>query len=294
MLQAGDMHERDREAVHRAVTRHRLGLGLGLGLALAAALWAGAAAAASHPVAVEVVKPGREGLELTARLSADGGVIAQGMSWLIRTPGGALVHESEAGSLDISLSPGDYVVEAVYGAASETRSVSIPPGARLLVSFILEAGGLRIDAKLAEGDFPAALPQIRVFALAGDRLVAAGPAGGGIIRLPAGRYRVESRAASGNAAAVTDVEVKPGRISTLAITHKAGLARLAFVGSAEAAVSWQVEDARGRTVARENGLSADVLLTPGTYTARAAVGDELLTATFRIAAGEARDILLGN
>jgi hypothetical protein len=55
-----------------------------------------------------------------------------------------------------------------------------------------------------------------------------------------------------------------------------------------------VEDARGRPVARESGLNANLLLTPGTYTARAKVGDELLSATFRIAAGEARDIMLGN
>ena len=271
-------------------TRHLLAMLL----ALAAMLWADDAAALSHPVAIEVVKPGREGLELTARLNEDGAVITSGLSWRISTAAGAPVHESEAGSVDLSLAPGDYVVEAAYGAAVETRSVSIPEGARLVVSFILKAGGLRIDAKLAQSDFPAARPQLRVFALATGRRVAAEQAADGIIRLPAGRYRVESRAAAGNAAAAADVEVKPGRVSTLAITHKAGLARLAFVGSAEARVTWDVEDARGRAVARESGLHANLLLTPGTYTARAKVGEELLTATFRIAAGEARDIMLGN
>ena len=41
-------------------------------------------------------------------------------------------------------------------------------------------------------------------------------------------------------------------------------------------------------------INANVTLLPGTYTARAQVGAELLTATFNIAAGEARDIMLGN
>jgi hypothetical protein len=267
---------------------------LAAGLALAAVLWTEDARAASHPVAIEVVKPGREGLELTARLSPDGGVIASGLSWRVATADGRPVHESQAGSADVSLAPGDYVVEAAYGAARERRSVSLPPGVRLMVSFILEAGGLRVDAALAEADFPAVRPHLRVFARASGRLVAAEYASGGIIHLPAGRYLVESRAAVGNAAATAEVEVKPGRLSTLAITHKAGLARLAFVGSAAAEVMWDVEDAQGRPVARETGLSANLLLTPGTYTARAAVGDELLTATFRIAPGEARDIMLGN
>jgi hypothetical protein len=267
---------------------------LAAGLALAAVLWTDAACAASYPVAIEVVKPGREGLELTARLSADGGVITRGIAWRIRAADGATVHEIQAGSADVSLAPGDYVIEAAYGAAVETRSVSIPTGVRLMVSFILEAGGLRVDAKLAEADFPAVRPHLRVFALASDRLVAAEYVTGGIIGLPAGRYRVESKASAGNASAVADVEVKAGRVSTIVITHKAGLARLAFVGSPAAQVMWEVEDARGRPVASESGLNANLLLTPGTYTARAKVGDELLSATFRIAAGEARDIMLGN
>jgi len=275
---------RGAKAVHDHSTRARMVLGL----ALAAALWAGAAAAAAHPVAIEVVKPGREGLELTARLTEDGDILSRDIAWTVRTAEGETVHESGAGSVDISLSPGDYVVEAAYGAAIEQRSVSLPEGTRLMVSFIMEAGGLSI------AEFPAGRPHVRVFALATDRLVAAEDTTGGIIRLPAGRYRVESRAAAGNAAAVTDVEVKAGRVSTIAITHKAGLARLAFVGSPAAQVSWAVEDARGRNIASESGLNANLLLTPGTYTAHAKVGDELLTATFRIASGEARDIMLGN
>lgn len=284
--------------MHDGVTRARLFRRGATRLALSAILLVfGPVMATAQPVAVEVVKPGREGLELTARLTEDGGLITRDIAWTIRAADGDILFASETGSVDISLPPGDYTVEAAYGAAIEAHTVSVPERVRLMVSFILKAGGLRIDAGMGETAFPAARPQLRVFALGSSgtgRLVASGEAGGGIIRLPEGRYRVESQAAEGNALAVADVTVKAGRLSTLAITHRAGLARLAFVGSPSAEVRWDVEDAGGALVASETGLGANLVLVPGTYTARAAVGPELLTATFAITAGKARDIMLGN
>jgi len=253
-----------------------------------------ARAAAAHPVAIEVVKPGREGLELTARLAEDGGVITRNITWTIRHADGEPVFESEAGSVDISLAPGDYMIDAAYGAAQVSRGVSIPPRTRLMVSFVLEAGGLSIRSGMGLADVPALHPRVRVFALPSGRMVALEEAKGGIIRLPAGRYRIESRAHAGNSTAVSDVEVKAGHVSTIDITHKAGLARLAFVGSPSAEVTWDIADETGRRVASEAGLNANLVLLPGTYTARAAVGTELLTARFQIAAGETRDIMLGN
>ncbi len=247
-----------------------------------------------HPVAVEVVKPGREGLELTARLSADGEVMTRNIAWTIRHVDGGTAYAGEAGSVDISLAPGDYIVDVEYGAAGLSRAVSLPPGARLLVGFVLDAGGLSINSDMTAGDFPPLDPRVRIFALPSGRMVALKYELDDVMRLPAGRYRVEALAHAGNAAAVTDVEVKAGRVSTVSFTHKAGLARLAFVGAPTAEVTWDVEDAKGRPVAREAGLSADLVLLPGTYTARAAVGGELLSARFHIAAGETRDIMLGN
>lgn len=255
------------------------------------------AAAGGHPVAIEVVQPGREGLELTARLTEDGSVLDRNISWTVRTMNGQTVFSSESGSVDISVPPGDYLIDASYGIASLSQVVSLPEASRVMVSFVLKAGGLRIQASMGDSKLHATRPRLRVFALTGGepgRLVAASAAPGEIIRLPEGRYRVESRAASGNAAAVADVDVKAGLVSTVAITHKAGLARLSFVGSPAAQVRWDVEDGSGRRVALRDGLNADFVLMPGTYRATATVGPELLTATFRIAAGETRDIMLGN
>ena len=271
--------------------------GAALALLLLGVSLPAAASNTPQPIAVEVVQPGREGLELTARLTPESGVISRNISWTVRRADGGTVYASEAGAVDLSLPPGDYLVDAAYGAASLSYSVSLPPRSRIVASFVLNAGGLSVDARLADTTLPAAKPRIRVFALAegkADRLVALSVEPGEIIRLPEGRYRVESRPAEGNAEAVADVAVKAGRVSTLAITHKASLARLSFVGSPAAHVRWNVEDQKGKRIAEVSGLSANLLLVPGTYTAKASVGKELLTATFLIAAGETRDILLGN
>jgi hypothetical protein len=265
--------------------------------AMAMAMAISPLAAAADPVAIELVRPGREGLELTARLTEDSPILERDISWTIRNAAGETVASSETGSVDISLAPGDYVVDAVYGAARVSREVSIPAGTRLMVSLVLNAGGLSVESKMGSDALPPARPRIRVFALDGaaeGQLMAASAEPGEIIRLPAGRYRVESRMAAGNAAPVTDVEVKAGRVSTLGITVAAGLARLSFVGSPAAKVTWTVADKAGRRIALRDGLTANLLLTPGTYQATAEVGGEELSARFRIAAGETRDILLGN
>lgn len=275
----------------------RKGTTTAIAVALLCGLCAFEAAAEAHPVAIEMVRPGREGLELTARLTEDGPILERSISWSIRTAAGGKVYASESGSVDISVPPGDYVVDAVYGAARVSQHVSLPQGSRLMASFILNAGGLTVSSRMDSEALPPARPRVRVFALEGKdegRLVAASADPGEIIRLPAGRYRVESRLAAGNAAAVTDVTVKPGVVSEVDVTVKAGLARLSFVGSPTAKVNWAVEDRSGTQVALRDGLTANLLLTPGNYRAVAAVGGEELTATFRIGAGQTRDIMLGN
>ena len=117
---------------------------------------------------------------------------------------------------------------------------------------------------------------------------------GEILRVKAGDYRIESRFAAGNAVAVADVHVKPGVMSAVEIDHAAGLARLSYVGAPDADVSWLVTDEKGEALPAIAGLSANVVLKPGAYVAKAQIGNELLTASFDILAGQQRDILLGN
>lgn len=251
-------------------------------------------AEAAHGLAIELVPPGREGLELSARLTPDGGALQENLSWTIRGPDGDTVYSGSDGTADVSLAPGDYVVDASYGAVLVEKLVSIPAATRLRISLVLDAGGLKVEPLLGKIDVPPVASRVRVFSMDGRRLVAVSVTPGEIIRVPQGTYRVESQVSTGNVKAVTDVHVAAGRVATVKIAHKAGLARLAFVGAPNAVVRWEVEDQSGSAIATRGGINANVTLLPGTYTARAAVGAELLTATFNIAAGEVRDIMLGN
>jgi hypothetical protein len=255
------------------------------------------AASPGHDLAIEIVRPGREGLELTARLAEDGGLIERNLSWIIRNSDGETVYSAAADTADISVPPGDYAVEIRYGSVSLSSTVTLLAGNRLMVSYVLNAGGLRILPRVRGMGLPASGSEVRVFSLGGrqsGKLVAVSAVPGEVIRVPEGDYRVESRFTAGNARAVTDVHVKAGRMSAVDIDHRAGIARLAFVGAPSADVVWNVADGSGHTVAAAAGLNADVVLVPGTYTARAVVGPDVLSATFQIGSGEARDIILGN
>ena len=287
--------------MHAATTRARLHRHRRSGLAatLAVAVFSCAStlpafAAQAHGLAIELVKPGREGLELSARLTPDGGELQHNISWNIRSPDGVTVYSGDEGTADVSLPPGDYVVDASYGATVLTELVSIPAATRLRVSLVLDAGGLKVEPLVSGIAVPPVASRVRVFSMDGKRLMAVSVKPGEIIRLPEGTYRVESQVSTGNVKAVADVHVTAGRVATVKIAHKAGLARLAFVGSPNSTVRWEVEDGSGSAIAARSGLNANVTLLPGTYTARALVGAELLTATFNIAEGEVRDIMLGN
>lgn len=277
--------------------RHQRHRWRGLAAAAVAILFsapAPALAETAHSIAIELVRPGREGLELSARLTADGQQLQQNIAWNIRSADGQTVYDGRDGVVDVSLAPGDYVVDATYGASVLEKLVSLPAATRLKVSFVLDAGGLKVEPLLGGAAVPAAAARVRVFSVDGDTLVASNVEPGEIIRLPAGRYRVESQVSSGNAKAVAEVRVQAGRVASVTFAHKAGLARLAFVGAPGAAVRWEVADGSGRAIAMREGINANVTLLPGTYTARAQVGAELLTATFHIGQDEVRDILLGN
>jgi ribosomal protein L3 len=126
------------------------------------------------------------------------------------------------------------------------------------------------------------------------KLIAHSENGGELLKLPAGLYRVESRMGEGNVVAVTDVRVRPGKMSAIEVNHQAGVARLNFVGAPDALVTWDVRPIDGVKIASLTGITQKLALKPGTYLAEAHVNGETLTAKFNIAAGEERDIMLGN
>jgi hypothetical protein len=251
----------------------------------------------AHDIAIEIVKPGNEGLELSARLSESGGLIERDISWTLRDAHGGIVYDRNTDLAQVGLPPGDYFVEARYGSAIFSLSLTLLEANRLMVSFVLEVGGIRVLPRVQGLGLTAAKTQSLVYSLSGadrGKLITISKVPGEILRVRSGDYRIESRFAAGNAVAVADVHVSAGLMSAVEIDHAAGLARLSYVGAPDAHVSWLVTNDHGEQLPAVDGLSASFVLKPGAYTAKAQIGSEFLTASFEIAAGQERDILLGN
>ena len=180
----------------------------------------------AHDIAIELVKPGNEGLELTARLSDSGGLIERDISWTLRDAQGTVVYDKNTELADIAVPPGDYSVQALYGAASFSQNLTLLEANRLIVSFVLDVGGIRVLPRVKGLGLAPTQTKSIVYALSGPnkgKLITISKMPGEILRVKAGDYRIESRFAAGNAVAVTDVHVKPGVMSAVEIDHVAGI-----------------------------------------------------------------------
>ncbi len=252
---------------------------------------------AQHEVALRAVDPGEEMATLSARMTDQSATPVKDTVWKVLNSAGDVVYEGTATTAAIALQPGYYAVEARFGAVKLDETFTVLEGNSMELHFVLNAGALRVLPRikgLVSNDITSST---RVFALTGKakgQLVNESATAGEVINLTAGQYRIESRLIRGNAVAVMDVKVQPGVMSAVEIDHRAGLARLSYVGAPSAKVEWDIM--RGSTVelAHITGLNASVVLRPGNYIAVARIGNERLTATFQIKEGEARDIMLGN
>ncbi|HEY7764759.1 MAG TPA: hypothetical protein VIB38_07200 [Aestuariivirgaceae bacterium] len=242
-----------------------------------------------------VTKAGTEGFELAARLREGGNLIARPIAWRVyrlltgANRGGELVYEGEAPIADFLSQPGEYRIDLEYGLARFSRVISLEAKQRLSVVFNLDMGGLRVLSRLAAPPPARFQTSHRIYSLSGAdrmRLVADNAVPGDLLRLPAGRYRVESELVPGNAVARSDVEVKAGMLSAVEIDHLAGIASLAIEGTPHAAVTWQILDHAGRVAAKTEGSTSDVVLAPGTYKVEVAFGAATLVRTITVAAGK--------
>ncbi len=251
----------------------------------------------AHEVSISVVEPGKESISLVARLTTISTHIARDVAWQVRNEAGELLLNATSNELESPLAPGQYVVEAQYGAVAVRETLRVTAGNSIAVNFVLNAGGLRVIPALKGMATTGLKSKTFVYALAGvdkGKLVAHSEEPGELLKLSAGVYRVESRMGAGNTTAVTDVRIRPGKMSAVEVTHEAGVARLNFVGSPEASVKWDVRPIDGTKLTTLEGLTHKLALKPGVYLAEAHVNGEILTAKFKIAAGEERDIMLGN
>jgi hypothetical protein len=257
----------------------------------------GSGADVASQIRIELTTPGSEVLRFDGRLSEDGGLINRPISWRVKAFGGETLLAREADSAELPAEPGDYIVEASYGAVKVERKLTLLEGQRLGVTLVFNVGGLRILPKLKQIGLPAAKPFTSIYrtsGIDGGTLVAITEEPGEILRLGAGSYRIESRFQPGNASAMTEVTVKPGLMSAVEIDMSAGIARLAVEGAEDHDVIWFITDASGEALPGVAGPAADVVLKPGRYKLRTQIDGDASTSAFTIEPGQISAIIQAN
>ncbi len=250
---------------------------------------------ASGEMSISTVASGQEGLELSATYTADGIALVENVSWKISDQDLALIYDKKGSSVTLPVAPGEYHVEAIFGSTHHEEVVSVQPGTKIGMSFVMNAGILRVLPRVKGVNQLDIASISKVYALSGiekGKLIATSHRPGEVLNVAEGAYRIESVFTSGNVLAVTDVNVKAGYTSAVNIDHIAGLAKLNVMGNAEQEVHWQIKDETGYELPAFAAITAEMVLKPGHYYAVAKLGDENLRADFQISAGQTSEINL--
>jgi hypothetical protein len=230
---------------------------------------------------------GSERLELSAKLTEDGGLIQRPIAWKLHRLGGETVFAADLAAVTIPVEPGDYVAEAKYGTVHAVQRVTLLSGQHLTMTLMLNVGGIRVLSRLSGIGLPAVRPLTTVYATSGleeGKLITISDEPGEIVRLAAGNYHVESRFAFGNAIATAEVTVKPGLLSSVEIDHHAGVAHLSAGSVSFERGSWTISDDKGSRLA---GMAdGDIVLMPGRYVAHADFGEQHRIMSFTVEAGK--------
>jgi hypothetical protein len=242
-------------------------------------------------------------VSLIALLTDDGQRIEQGLVWRIfQEQAGATEAKPKAignwreSSPQLKLPPGNYIVNASFGRAHLTRKVKVEAGAAVQERFVLNAGGLRVNALLSTGEpAPERTVSYEVFSGETDQLgnrskIVGSGRPGLIVRLNAGIYHLVSTYGDANAVVRADVTVEPGKLTEAMITHPGAKVTFKLVtragGEAQADTQWNIVNAQGDLVKESVGALPTHVLGPGAYVVNAKQGGRSFRRTFNIQSGE--------
>lgn len=240
---------------------------------------------------------------LVALLTDDGQRIDQGLLWRIfqEQPGATEAKPKAIGnwreaSPQIKLPPGNYIVNASFGRAHLTRKIKVEVGAAVQERFVLNAGGLRVNAMLSTGEAaPERVVSYEIFSGETDQLgnrsrIMGNGRPGLIVRLNAGIYHLVSTYGDANAIVRADVTVEPGKLTEAMVTHPGAKVTFKLVtragGEAQADTQWNIVNAQGDLVKESVGALPTHVLGPGAYVVNAKQGGRSFRRTFNIQSGE--------
>lgn len=238
-------------------------------------------------------------ITLIALLSDEGQRINRGLVWRVfKLVDGSnqLVVSSRLANPTFKLPSGGYAVNVSYGRAYLTRTVTVKPGLKTDEQFVINAGGLRVFARLSNGDAPpAGSVSYDIYSDEREqdgsrRTILTGIRPGVVIRLNSGIYQLKSRLGDANATISAEVTVEAGKLTEATFVHDAGKVTFKLVrqagGEAISDVNWVILGANGEVVKETAGALPSHMLAPGTYTVSARWLGKLYTRQFSLKTGD--------
>ena len=249
--------------------------------------------------------PSHAVLALTARYGKDLPVINGGLIWRIFSDkpdeSGAfkLIREDRGATPNVVLPPGNYIVHVALGLVTAARSVTVRSDTDR-ESFLLPAGGLRIEGRVGTSKIPA--NQISFSVHKGSQFDSGGESPalvpnatpGDVVILPEGTYNIISNYGDANSVVRSDIRVQAGKLTDATITHRAAVITLKLVGEkggeALANTAWSVITPGGDVVKESIGAFPRVILAEGEYRAIAKNEGKVFEQSFKVVNGVDREV----
>ncbi len=200
----------------------------------------------------------------------------------------------------LRLAPGRYLINVSFGRAHMTRSLTVEAGNSLNERFVLNAGGLRVNALLGDGSAaPAMAVSYDIYSGETDQLgnrnrVMNGARPGLIMRLNAGYFHIVSRYGDANAVVSADVTVEAGKLTEVAITHPGATVTFKLVtragGEAQSGAQWAILDGEGEVIKETAGALPTHVLAAGSYVVTARHSGRVFRQGFTVQPGEVSQV----
>ncbi|RST86428.1 hypothetical protein EJC49_10610 [Aquibium carbonis] len=250
---------------------------------------------------------GTQQVRLSAQLTAESPELTRGLIWRIFKPDAGddgklpLVVAEQGGTRSFDLAPGSYLVHAAFGRAGATKRITVGNEPRM-ENFVLDAGGLKLDAMLSDG-MRIAPSKVRFDVMEGTEgpdgeraMIAPQVRPNSVVRLNAGVYHVVSYYGQVNAVIRSDIRIDPGKLTVATVEHKAAQLSMKLVrasgGEAIADTAWSVLTDSGDVVRESVGPFAAMVLAEGDYTVIANNRDRIYQRSFTVRSGQDEDIEL--
>ena len=242
---------------------------------------------------------GQAVLSLTAKYGKDLPVITNGLVWRVfadkpdENGTFKLIREERGATPNIVLPPGSYVVHVALGLVSATRAVTLKSETDR-ESFILPAGGLRIEGRVGASKIPPNQISFSIYKGSqfetGERSsLIPNVAAGDVALLPEGTYYIISNYGDANSVVRSDIRVQAGKLTDVIITHRAAVITLKLVsdrgGEALANTAWSVITPGGDVIKESIGAFPRVVLSEGEYRAIAKNEGKVFERPFNVVNG---------